>query len=194
MPRIRTGQPLSPAERVRRHRARRRAAGLRAVTRWRSSTPAWSDHRVAEARSLAFHVLAARRIAANPSLLKRARSTVARWLERYGERPPAALREWQELQRTISRSLGDLRERIEGRQLSRPTLSQRPHLPSLPQLRRPNVNRADLEAFAGRLVCVLVWSLLAATGAAAEPPPRKHSNLERLALERLGRVDVHEAS
>jgi len=97
MPRIRTGKPLSPAERVRRHRARRRAAGLRAVTRWRSSTPAWSDHRVAEARSLAFHVLAARRIAANPSLLKRARSTVARWLERYGERPPAALREWQEL-------------------------------------------------------------------------------------------------
>ena len=61
------------------------------------------------------------------------------------------LREWQELQRTISRSLGDLRERIEGRQLTRPTLAQRPHLPSLPQLRRLNVNRADLEAFAGRL-------------------------------------------
>lgn len=61
------------------------------------------------------------------------------------------LREWQELQRTISRSLGDLRERLEGRQLTRQTLSQRPHLPNLPQLRRLNVNRADLEALAGRL-------------------------------------------
>jgi hypothetical protein len=67
------------------------------VTRWHSSAPTWSDHRVAEARSLALHVLAARRIAADPRLLQRARATVARWLERYGERPPAALREWQEL-------------------------------------------------------------------------------------------------
>jgi len=88
---------MSPAERVRRYRERRRAAGLRAVTRWRPGTPIWSDHRVQEARSLALHVLAARRIAAEPRLLERARATLARWLERYGERPPAALREWQEL-------------------------------------------------------------------------------------------------
>ena len=97
MPRPRTENPLSSAERVRRHRARRRAAGLRAVTRWHSGAPTWSDHRVAEAKSLALHVLAARRIAADPKLLERARGTVTRWLERYGERPPAALREWQEL-------------------------------------------------------------------------------------------------
>src|SRR6185437_12222561 len=79
-----------------RYRARRRAAGLRAVTSWRS-TPSWSDHRVAEARSLALHVLAARCIAANPRLLDRARAALKRWLARQGERPPAALREWQEL-------------------------------------------------------------------------------------------------
>ena len=97
MARPRTGRALSPAERVRRYRARRRAAGLRAVTRWRPAAPAWSDHRVAEARSLALHVLAARRIADDPRLLERARATVQRWLEHYGERPPAALREWQEL-------------------------------------------------------------------------------------------------
>ena len=97
MARPRTGKALSAAERVRRYRARRRAAGLRAVTRWQSSAPGWSDHRVAEARSLALHVLAARRIAADPGLLDRARATVRRWLERYGERPPAALREWQAL-------------------------------------------------------------------------------------------------
>jgi hypothetical protein len=97
MARPSTGKALSSAERVRRYRERRRAAGLRAVTRWRSRAPSWSDHRVAEARSLALHVLAARRIAAEPRLLERARATVARWLERYGERPPAALREWQAL-------------------------------------------------------------------------------------------------
>lgn len=97
MGRPRTGKALTAAERVRRYRARRRAAGLRAVTRWHSSAPGWSDHRIAEARSLALHVLAARRIAADPRLLERARATLARWLERYANRPPAALREWQEL-------------------------------------------------------------------------------------------------
>jgi hypothetical protein len=97
MPRPRTGKALSAAERVRRHRARRRQAGLRARTRWHSATPIWSEHRVAEARSLALHVLAVRRIAEKPRLLERARSTLARWVARYGERPPAALREWQRL-------------------------------------------------------------------------------------------------
>jgi hypothetical protein len=88
---------MSSAERVRRHRARRRDAGLRAVMRWQSHVTTWSDHRVAEARSLALHVLAARRIAAQPRLLQKARATLDRWLERYSERPPAALREWQRL-------------------------------------------------------------------------------------------------
>ena len=92
-----TGKALSAAERMQRHRTRRREAGLRAVTRWHSGTPTWSDHRIAEARSLALHVLAARRIAAEPRLLLKARATLNRWLERYGNRPPAALREWQRL-------------------------------------------------------------------------------------------------
>ncbi|HKG25974.1 MAG TPA: acetyl-CoA carboxylase carboxyltransferase subunit alpha/beta, partial [Thermomicrobiales bacterium] len=52
------------------------------------------------------------------------------------------LREWQDVQRTISRSFGELRGRIEARQLARP---------NLPHLRRPNVNRADLGALAGRI-------------------------------------------
>jgi hypothetical protein len=82
---------------MRRHRARRREAGLRTATHWTPRVPVWSDHRIAEAKSLALHVLAARRIAADPRLLERARTTVARWLERYGERPPAALTEWRDL-------------------------------------------------------------------------------------------------
>jgi len=82
---------------MRRYRARRRAVGLRPRTHWTPRVPVWSDHRVAEAKSLALHVLAARRITADPRLLTRARATVARWLKRYGHRPPAALTEWRDL-------------------------------------------------------------------------------------------------
>ena len=97
MARPRTGKALSAAERMRRYRARRRAAGLRTTTRWAPRVSIWSDHRVAEAKSLALHVLAARRITSDPHLLERARTTVGRWLERYGDRPPPALEEWREL-------------------------------------------------------------------------------------------------
>jgi hypothetical protein len=97
MARPRSGKALSAAERMRRYRARRREAGLRTATHWLPRAPVWSEHRVADAKSLALHVLAARRIAADPRLLARARATLARWLERYGERPPAALAEWRDL-------------------------------------------------------------------------------------------------
>jgi hypothetical protein len=43
------------------------------------------------------HVLAARRIGADPALLERAKAAVQRWLQRYGKRPPPALVEWREL-------------------------------------------------------------------------------------------------
>ena len=97
MSRPRTGKALSDAERMRRYRARRRAAGLRSVRGWAPREAIWSDHRVAEARSLAMHVMSARRIGADPALLARARVTLDRWLERYGERPPTALAEWRAL-------------------------------------------------------------------------------------------------
>lgn len=58
------------------------------------------------------------------------------------------LTELQEIQRSISRSLGDLRERWETRQMILPNLSQRAHLPAFPKV---SVRRADLEALAGRL-------------------------------------------
>ncbi len=97
MARPRQQSALSAAERMRRYRARRRAAGLRALTTWAPREARWSDHRIAEARSLTLHVLAVRRIAADPALIARARATLRRWLERYGERAPAALLEWQAL-------------------------------------------------------------------------------------------------
>lgn len=97
MPRPRTGNALSDAERMRRYRARRKAAGLRSVRSWTPREPVWSDHRIADARSLAMHVLAARRIGADPALLARARATVRRWLRPSDTAPPAALLEWRDL-------------------------------------------------------------------------------------------------
>lgn len=97
MPRPRTGKAVSAAERMRRYRARRRKAGLRAHTTWAPQLATWSDHRIAEARSLALHVLAARRIAQNPRLIEQARGSVTRWLRRYGDQAPAALLEWKAL-------------------------------------------------------------------------------------------------
>jgi hypothetical protein len=82
---------------MRRYRARRRRAGLRASVAWVARTPTWSDHRIAEARSLALHVLAARRIRADPSLLERAQATLERWIARREGPPPAALLEWRAL-------------------------------------------------------------------------------------------------
>jgi hypothetical protein len=88
---------LTAAERMRRYRARRRAAGLRLARTWQPRDSSWSDHRVAEARSLAMHVLAARRLAADPSLVNRARATVRRWRARHDGAVPAAIEEWVRL-------------------------------------------------------------------------------------------------
>ncbi|CAN5893498.1 hypothetical protein BH24CHL4_BH24CHL4_14920 [soil metagenome] len=68
----------------------------------------------------------------------------------------------QELQRSVGRSIDDLRDRIEHHHLSLPSLPhlpQRPAMPSvplperpnLPTIRRPVVNRAEIADFAGRL-------------------------------------------
>src|SRR5947209_6387215 len=43
MARSHATRPLTAAERMRRYRARRHEAGLRAVTRWTSGEPRWSD-------------------------------------------------------------------------------------------------------------------------------------------------------
>lgn len=96
--------PSSAAERMRRYRARRRAAGLKLERRWvpeRSRAAPrraqhYSDHRILEARSLALHCLVVRKIERNPRLLEIARRNVGRWLRR-DERPARALLEWREL-------------------------------------------------------------------------------------------------
>jgi len=97
MPRTPSGNALSAAERMRRHRTRQRAAGLRSVRAWAPREAIWSDHRVAEARSLALHVMAVQRINADSVLLRRARETLERWIERREGSRNTALLEWREL-------------------------------------------------------------------------------------------------
>jgi hypothetical protein len=100
--RPRTPNPVPPAERMRRMRARRKAAGLKVVVSWseKSSAPAtYSPHRLLDARSLAMHVLAAEKIERNPQLLEIPRRNLERWRARAAETPPPWLTEWQNILR-----------------------------------------------------------------------------------------------
>ncbi len=101
-----TGRAQSAAERMRRYRARQRAAGLRPVTRYVPPVmvlPAGAlKHRIIEARSLAMHCLIAQKIERDPALLERVRRTLDTWRERYGKDGggvPLALDEWQHVLR-----------------------------------------------------------------------------------------------
>ncbi len=100
--RPRTGRALSPAERMRRYRARQKAAGLRPVVRWLRPKTAQGDmtfstHRVLEARSLALHCRIAQKIARNPSLVDIARRNVAAWRRKAAGEVPQYLVEWQRI-------------------------------------------------------------------------------------------------
>jgi hypothetical protein len=94
-----TGIAQSATERMRRYRARQRAAGIRAVVRMENSARGLSagalQHRVMDARSLAMHCLAATKIDRDRGLLKKVRETLSRWRQRYGGDIPPALDEWQ---------------------------------------------------------------------------------------------------
>ena len=93
-----SGNAQSPAQRMRRYRARQREAGLRAVTRMevpvRTLSGGALKHRIIEARSLAMHCLAAQKIMLEPALLEQVRRTLDAWRARYAKDTPRALDEW----------------------------------------------------------------------------------------------------
>src|SRR6266581_95962 len=90
-----TGRARSAAERMRRYRARRRAAGLPAASA--AISPGVLKHRIIEARSLAMHCLIARKIEADRRLLAAARRNLEKWIARHGDAVPRALEEWCEI-------------------------------------------------------------------------------------------------
>jgi len=87
------------AERMRRYRARRRAAGLVEQRKWvePDSADVWSDHRVLDVRSLALHALVARKLMKDPRVVERARENLKRWSARDAGNPAPHIREWEEV-------------------------------------------------------------------------------------------------
>jgi hypothetical protein len=94
---------MTAAERMRRMRRRRKAAGLKAVVSWvppeRSVRPGYSSHRLLEARSLAMHTVIAEKIQRDSRLLKIAHDNLKRWRARWEDQPPAWHREWSGIMR-----------------------------------------------------------------------------------------------
>jgi hypothetical protein len=78
-----TGRAISDAERMRRLRIRRKAQGLKEVSRWIEAGPVaippYSSHRLLEARSLVMHVLIAEKMRRDPALVEHARRKIRRW-------------------------------------------------------------------------------------------------------------------
>jgi hypothetical protein len=93
---------------MRRMRARRKEAGMTAKTAWvySSSTPSeYSSHRVADARSLAIHVVLAEQVLKDPALVNRAKALLARWERQQQPHIAPWLKEWQNL---VRRPVGEL--------------------------------------------------------------------------------------
>lgn len=92
---------MTPAERMRAYRRRKRAAGYKVVSKWQPAgvdNPAtYSDHRVLDARSLAMHCKIARKIDQDPELLEKPRCNLQRWGETASGPLPEYIKEWQKI-------------------------------------------------------------------------------------------------
>lgn len=92
---------MTPAERMRAYRRRKRAAGYKAVSRWLPTGvgyPAvYSDHQILDARSLALHCKIALKIALNKSLLDKPQRNLERWSKLTADTVPDYIREWQDV-------------------------------------------------------------------------------------------------
>ncbi len=99
--RPRSANPLTPAERMRAYRARKRAAGLKRVGEWvpvdSLDAVVYSDHRLLDARSLAMHCKIAQKISRDQSLLEIPRRNLVRWSQRTSGEVPKFIAEWQEI-------------------------------------------------------------------------------------------------
>ena len=96
-----TGRALSAAERMRRLRARRKAAGLKAVVSWQETATEvvapYSSHRLAEARSLVMHTVIAEKIQTNPALIAHAQQNLRRWRRHREGSAPTWMDEWRSI-------------------------------------------------------------------------------------------------
>jgi hypothetical protein len=88
---------MTAAERKRRMRERRKAAGLKPVLSWEPQakiTAPYSEHRLLDARSLAMHAVIAQKIERDPALIAVAHRNLRRWQQKWGQRRPQWATEW----------------------------------------------------------------------------------------------------
>lgn len=99
--RPRIDHPMTPAERMRAYRRRKRAAGYKMVSKWKAAgtnnQTTYSDHRLLEARSLSMHCKIARKIDHKLELLEKPRQNLKRWSEAASGPLPEYIKEWQEI-------------------------------------------------------------------------------------------------
>ena len=92
---------MTAADRMRRMRERRKAAGLKSVVSWvpyaAPTRPGYSSHRLLEARSLAMHAVISQKIERDPELLDIPRNNLKRWRARWGKEAPAWYDSWCEI-------------------------------------------------------------------------------------------------
>jgi len=92
---------MTPAERMRAYRKRKRDAGLKSIRRWEpeegSGKRRFSDHRILDARSLAMHCKIAQKITRDPELLNKAKANLERWSAKSKGPQPQYLCEWQQI-------------------------------------------------------------------------------------------------
>src|SRR5688572_27877719 len=84
-----TGTAMTAAERMRRMRARRKAAGFKSVASWVAGAaaprPPYSSYCLLEARSLSSHAVSVQEFANEPDLLAVPRNNLKRWSKRWTE-------------------------------------------------------------------------------------------------------------
>ena len=100
-----TGIAVPAAVRMRHMRQRRKAAGLRAITRWvpalssKAQPTVDSDHYLHDLRSLAMHALIAAKVERDRTLLAIPQRNLSRWRKRFAAQPARWWQEWTQLLR-----------------------------------------------------------------------------------------------
>ena len=100
-----TGIAVPAAVRMRLMRQRRKAAGLRVITRWvpslsgKGQPTVDSDHYLHDLRSLAMHALIAAKVERDRTLLAIPQRNLSRWRKRFAAQPARWWQEWTQLLR-----------------------------------------------------------------------------------------------
>lgn len=99
--RPRLTNPMTPAERMRAYRARKRKAGFKRASEWvpteQHESITYSNHQLLDARSLALHCKIVQKINKDHSLLQIPHQNLKRWRKNSQEQIPGYINEWENI-------------------------------------------------------------------------------------------------